>query len=128
MSLPKELARGTVMPIVLSLLAERPMYGYEIVKTVNARSGGVLEFKEGTLYPLLHQMQGKRLVKAKWQRGDGSGSGGSGGGGGGGGGSNSGGKARKYYALTPKGSRLLGESRTQWSELRGAVDALLMGA
>lgn len=112
MSLSKELARGTVMPIVLSLLAERPMYGYEIVKTVNTRSNGVLEFKEGTLYPLLHKMQGQRLLKAKWQDGPASG----------------GGKARKYYALTPKGSRLLDQSREQWESMSGAVDALLMGA
>jgi len=109
MSLSKELARGTVMPIVLSLLTERAMYGYEIVKTVNERSNGALAFKEGTLYPLLHQMQGKRLIKAKWEQGPT-------------------GKARKYYDLTPKGKRLLKESREQWSELSTAVNALLMGA
>ncbi|MEM7626242.1 MAG: PadR family transcriptional regulator [Planctomycetota bacterium] len=109
MSLSKELARGTVMPIVLSLLAERSMYGYEIVKTVNQRSGGVLDFKEGTLYPLLHKMQGQRLIKAKWEDGPT-------------------GKPRKYYALTPKGNRLLDESREQWSTLSTAVHTLLMGA
>ncbi|MEO1236075.1 MAG: PadR family transcriptional regulator [Planctomycetota bacterium] len=109
MSLSKELARGTVMPIVLSLLAERSMYGYELVKTVNQRSNGVLEWKEGTLYPLLHKMQGQRLIKARWEDGPT-------------------GKARKYYALTPKGQRLLEASREQWASLSGAVDVLLMGA
>ena len=108
MSLPTELARGTVMPIVLSLLSEQAMYGYEIVKTVNVRSNGVLEFKEGTLYPLLHKMQGQRLIKASWEDGEH-------------------GKPRKYYALTPKGQRLLKESRGQWTDLRGAVDTLLLG-
>ena len=109
MSLSNELARGTVMPIVLSLLSEQRMYGYEIVKTVNARSNGVLEFKEGTLYPLLHKMEGQRLIKAKWEDGPS-------------------GKARKYYGLTPKGTRLLGQSREQWQALSGAVDSLLLGA
>ncbi|MEM6421478.1 MAG: PadR family transcriptional regulator [Pseudomonadota bacterium] len=108
MSLSKELARGTVTPIVLSLLAERPMYGYEIVKTVNQRSNGVLAFKEGTLYPLLHQLQGRRLLRAKWEDGPA-------------------GKPRKYYALTPKGERLLAKSRAEWSSISGAVNALLMG-
>lgn len=108
MSLPTELARGTVMPIVLSLLSEQRMYGYEIVKTVNSRSNGVLEFKEGTLYPLLHKMEGEKLIKASWEDGEH-------------------GKPRKYYALTAKGRGQLKQSRTQWSDLRGAVDTLLLG-
>ncbi len=118
MPLPQELARGTVMPIVLALLADRPMYGYQIVKTVNRRSGGVLEFKEGTLYPLLHKMQGQRLLKSKWQLGDGSDDPDL----------TATGKKRKYYTLTPRGRRLLDTSRAQWTDLRGAVDSLLMGA
>ena len=63
----------------------------------------------GTLYPLLHKMEGQRLIKAKWEDGPS-------------------GKARKYYGLTPKGTRLLGQSREQWQTLSGAVDSLLMGA
>ena len=70
---------------------------------------GVLDFKEGTLYPLLHKMQGQRLIKAKWEDGPA-------------------GKPRKYYALTPKGTRLLGDSREQWTTLSTAVHSPLMGA
>ena len=106
--MPNELVRGTVTPIVLSLLSERPMYGYEIVKTVNARSNGVFDMKEGTLYPVLHRLQGERLLKAAWEDGDA-------------------GKRRKYYTLTAKGRRRCAEGREQWKELRGAVDALLWG-
>ena len=107
MSLSSELARGTVTPIVLSLLSQRPMHGYDIVKTVNQRAQGVLEFKEGTLYPLLHKLQGQRLLKASWETGPT-------------------GKPRKVYSLTATGLRRLEESREQWSALRGAVDALLI--
>ena len=57
MALSQELARGTIMPIVLALLDENEMYGYELVKTVNDRTNGLLQWKEGTLYPLLHKMQ-----------------------------------------------------------------------
>jgi DNA-binding PadR family transcriptional regulator len=108
MSLSKELARGTVQPIVLALLEDGPRYGYEIVKTVNQRSNGVLEFKEGTLYPLLHRMEGQRLVKAVWRDGPT-------------------GKARKYYELRPKGRKLLEQSRAEWSRLSTAVNLLLAG-
>ena len=128
MSLSQELARGTIMPIVLAMLADRPMYGYEIVKTVNARSGGVLQFKEGTLYPLLHKMQGERLIKGRWHAAGVSSQAGASRGAEAAASAGGAAKRRKYYALTPKGRRLLETSRAQWSELRGAVDSLLMGA
>jgi DNA-binding PadR family transcriptional regulator len=107
MGLSQELARGTVMPIVLSLLNEQPMYGYELVKTVNDRTNGVLQWKEGTLYPLLHKMQGQRLIKAQWQTAEDTG------------------KDRKYYHITPKGQKLLTESKSQWQQLSDAVNVLL---
>jgi DNA-binding PadR family transcriptional regulator len=107
MALSQELARGTVMPIVLSLLHEQPMYGYELVKTVNDRTNGILQWKEGTLYPLLHKMQAQRLIKAEWQTSEDTG------------------KDRKYYFITPKGEKLLSESKSQWLELSKAVNVLL---
>ena len=107
MPAPSELARGTIEPILFALLAERPMYGYDIVRTVDARSNGVLKWKEGTLYPLLHRLEGQKLIAAKWQDGDA-------------------GKPRKYYRLTPKGRRKLDASRAEWETLRGAVDAFLI--
>ena len=66
MEFSQDLIRGSVVPIVLSLLKDRPMYGYEIVKVVNARTGGRLEWKEGTLYPTLHRLQAARLISARW--------------------------------------------------------------
>ncbi|MHC4718466.1 MAG: PadR family transcriptional regulator, partial [Planctomycetota bacterium] len=50
MDFSQDLVRGSIVPIVLALLHERAMYGYEIVKVVNARTNGRLEWKEGTLY------------------------------------------------------------------------------
>lgn len=107
MALSQELARGTVMPIVLSLLHDQPMYGYELVKTVNDRTNGVLQWKEGTLYPLLHKMQAQRLIKAQWQTAEDTG------------------KNRKYYHITPKGEKLLTQSKGQWQQLSNAVNVLL---
>ena len=57
MEFSQDLVKGTFVPVILSLLKERPMYGYEIVKIVNTRTNGLLEWKEGTLYPILHRLQ-----------------------------------------------------------------------
>ena len=75
--------------IILALLAERPMYGYEMVKLVNARSGGLLEWKEGPLYPTLHRLEGEGLLKAEWRENAPTG------------------KQRKYYRITGSGRREL---------------------
>ena len=109
MDFSQDLIRGSVVPIVLALVAERPSYGYEIVKTVNARTNGRFEWKEGTLYPTLHRLEADRLIKASWQTGES-------------------GKKRKYYTLTRRGRSELVRRRGEWREFSTAVDALLVGA
>ena len=97
------------MPIVLALISERAMYGYEIVKLVNARTNGRFEWKEGTLYPTLHRLEADGLIKAKWRVADS-------------------GKQRKYYALARRGRTELARRREQWRQFSAAVDAFLLGA
>ena len=109
MDLSCDLVRGTVVPVVLSLLSDRAMYGYEIVKIVDARSNGRLRFKEGTLYPTLHRLEGDRWIKATWRTAKS-------------------GKPRKYYALTRRGRAELARCRKEWDQFSGTVDTLLMGA
>jgi DNA-binding PadR family transcriptional regulator len=106
MDFSSDLVRGSVVPIVLALVRERPMYGYEIVKVVHARTNGLLQWKEGTLYPTLHKLEADGLIKSSWDAGPA-------------------GKPRKYYAITPRGSRELDQRREQWRRFSGAVDALL---
>ena len=88
MNFSQDLIKGSIVPIVLKLLKERPMYGYEMVKVVKDRTGGRFEWKEGTLYPALHRLQGQGLLKAKWEL-------------------SPSGKRRKYYYLTRKGRQAL---------------------
>jgi transcriptional regulator len=103
-----DLTRGTVEPVVLALLAERAMYGYEIVKLVHARTEGVLAYKEGSLYPALHRLEGEKLITAQWREAES-------------------GKRRKYYALTAAGEQALRQQREQWASFSGAVNTLLFG-
>ena len=106
MQFTSELIRGIAEPIVLHLVAERPMYGYEIIKIVNERTDRAFEWKEGTLYPCLHRLESAGLIKGEWHTAES-------------------GKQRKYYVLTRKGRSCLKEKVAEWSAFAGAVNALL---
>src|SRR3954469_5327021 len=109
MEFGQDLVKGSIVPIVLSLLRERPMYGYEIVKLVNARSNGALEWKEGTLYPALHRLQEAGKIKSQWRDAPGS----------------EGGRKRKYYSITPSGLSDLSQKVDEWSDFTSAVQKVL---
>ena len=64
MEIDKGLIGGSTVMLLLSLLKERDMHGYEIIKELKDRSENIFEFKEGTLYPVLHRMEGAELVKS----------------------------------------------------------------
>ncbi len=108
MDFDKELVKGTTVPIVLQLLAERQMYGYEIVKVVNERTDGRFEWREGTLYPCLHRLEADGLVRSRWQEAPS-------------------GKKRKYYRVTARGLRELKRHKKEWTEFAHGVNMLLMG-
>jgi PadR family transcriptional regulator PadR len=102
----RELLKGSISLLLLSLLSRGEMYGYEIFQEVSRRSANAFEFKEGTLYPALHQLEKRGLVKAEWRTG-------------------ANGRERKYYSLTAKGKKAAREYERQWHHLTGAVKAVL---
>jgi PadR family transcriptional regulator PadR len=106
MEYDREFLTGTVGVLILSLLTEREMYGYEIVQEAERRSAQALQLKEGTVYPALHQMQRDGLLKAVWRDGPT-------------------GRARKYYSLTAKGRRRAESKRRQWASISIAMRAIL---
>ena len=106
MTYDADLMRGIVQPIVLQLVSERAMYGYEIIKVVNERSDKALEWKEGTLYPCLHRLEGAGLMKSEW-------------------GVSETGRKRKYYSITRKGAATLKSKSHEWASFSAAVNALL---
>lgn len=101
-----EMMKGTVVPVVLKLLSEREMYGYEILREVNTRTGDVLAWKEATLYPSLHRLEDQGLIQSRWQVGES-------------------GRRRKYYVLTRKGSTVLAKQVTDWTAVSRAVSSIL---
>ena len=69
MSIREQMRKGTTTVILLNLLAEldRPMYGYEIIQELELRSEGYFRFKEGLIYPRLHELERQGLLRAEWQ-------------------------------------------------------------
>jgi PadR family transcriptional regulator PadR len=69
MTIQEQMRKGTTTVILLKLLAEieRPMYGYEIIQELEARSQGYFQFKEGLIYPRLHELERRALLRAEWR-------------------------------------------------------------
>ena len=100
-----QIARGSGELAVLSLLAEQPLYGFEIAKRIDERTGGALKFTLASLYPLLYEMEKRGWLEAYWQR-------------------NLAGRDRRYYRLTVAGHRQLTPLREEWRSFFQALDAL----
>ncbi len=105
-AIDRELRRGTLEMILLRLLSERPMYGYELVSTLEKRGGPQFQLKEGTLYPVLYRLEDAGLIEAQWQTVER-------------------GVPRKYYRLTEAGAGQLAALVGEWREFAAAVDRLL---
>ncbi len=101
-----DLVGSTIEMMVLGLLMERTMYGYEIIQIVNDRTNGEFAWKEGTLYPVLHRLEGKGYLATDWQTGPT-------------------GKKRKYYKLTTKGKSRAEAKLAEWETFSKCVETLL---
>jgi len=101
-----QLLKGSTDILILSLLRQEPMYGYQIIKELERRSGGYLQFREGTLYPALHRLESDGLIRGRWQR-------------------LANGQERRYYTLTRAGERYLGERVPLWQGFARAVETVI---
>ena len=96
--LPKALIAASYKPIVLSLLAEGEMYGYQIIHRTQLLSDGRITWTASKLYPLLHRMEHDGLVAAVWRSSDA-------------------GPDRKYYQLTERGHLSLEAAKRDWKDV-----------
>jgi DNA-binding PadR family transcriptional regulator len=105
----KELLKSNIDSLLLCLIGQQPMYGYQIIKELDNQSHGYFKYKEGTLYPALHRLEKKGFLVAKWQIA-------------------SGGRQRRYYHLTEKGQNILAERRDQWVDFLSAMNMIIQPA
>ena len=105
MAVDKSLLTGSMTMLVLKLLSEKDMYGYEMIDTLRKKSQNVFELKAGTLYPLLHGLEEKGMLTVYEQEFLG--------------------KTRKYYSITKEGKKLLKSKTEEWNEYAGAIANVL---
>lgn len=96
--------KGVLELVIMSILAEREYYGYELVERLHAEFR--IQVSDGTLYAILNRIKAEGLLKQRWQPGDG-------------------GPARKYYTLSAAGRRLLPSMQDAWREVAGAVECAI---
>ena len=102
----QDLIKGSIDSLLLCLISQQPMYGYQIIKEIEGRSEGYFKFKEGTLYPALHRLERAGLIQGKWQV-------------------LPTGQPRKYYHITDKGHAVLVEKRGQWQDFLTAMNLII---
>ena len=101
-----ELVRGTLDTLLLETISRSPMYGYQICKTVNTRTDGYFDLREGSLYPALHRLERDGMLTSYWEKTDA-------------------GRRRKYYRITDKGRGALVTKRREWQQFTIAVERVL---
>jgi DNA-binding PadR family transcriptional regulator len=101
----RDLLRGSLDLMVLSVLAGGKKYGYLIQKEVREASRTRVDLSAGTLYPLLHRLEDDGLVRSVWD--------------------DSTGRQRKWYELTAAGKKRLMVQAQEWTDYAACIRQLL---
>ena len=107
MKVSRELLKGSTDMLVLSLLENENMYGYQMIKKLSDKSQNVFVLQEGTLYPILHSLEEKNFISSYWD--------------------NTATKKRKYYSITKDGKKHLNEKKEEWKLFSGGVSQVIGG-
>ena len=108
MGLDKKLVTRSTGMLLLKLLQEQDMYGYQMIEELGQRSDQTFSLKAGTLYPLLHDLWRQGLVVSYEKVAET-------------------GRVRKFYSLTKEGHETLAEKTQEWATFSGAVNRVLAG-
>lgn len=104
MEINKEMIKGYIESIILSILKDEDLYGYEIAKRIRLISEDTFEIKEGTMYVVLKRLENNRLVSSYW--GD----------------TESGGGRRRYHKITEDGKSYLKDKKEEWKFFKTVLD------
>lgn len=103
-----QMKRGTLEMLLLCLVADGKSYGYELVSQLDERSGGLVDVKEGTLYPVLYRLEDAGFITAEWDTPER-------------------GAPRKYYSITSSGRKRLDQLISNWEQWIHAVARTMKG-
>jgi transcriptional regulator len=104
-----DMLQGTLDLLILHALAMGPMHGWGVSQRILDLSGDVLQINQGSLYPALHRLEYRGLVRARWGRSENN-------------------RRAKIYAVTPKGEKRLGVEQSEWLRFMEAMQRVLESA
>lgn len=104
----KEILKGSIDILLLSLIARGDTYGYEMVKNLKDKSDDMYNMSEGTLYPALKRLEGKGMIQSYWGETDAGG-------------------RRKYYQITDDGKKELGKKYGEWKKVNHLIRVCMEG-
>ena len=108
MKFESQLLKGIAPVVVLEILSSGQMYGYQLSEAVEKRSGKILSLGKGTLYPLLYNLEAKKLIQGRWEQAES-------------------GRDRRYYSITSKGKIELSKQKEQLGELQKGLNLVFGG-
>jgi PadR family transcriptional regulator, regulatory protein PadR len=106
MGKPNDLVQGTLDLLILKILALGPKHGWAIAKRIQQITSEVLQVQQGSLYPALHRLEQKALIKARWAETET-------------------GREAKFYSLTAAGRVQLEKEEASWSRLSAAINLVM---
>jgi len=101
-----DLPQGTLDLLILKTVARGPEHGWAIAQQIRSQSDDVLQVRQGSLYPALHRLERRALIKARW-------------------GTSENNRKARFYELTAAGKRWVEAESEQWDRLTTAVAAVL---
>jgi PadR family transcriptional regulator, regulatory protein PadR len=103
-----DLPQGTLDLLILRIVSLGPIHGYAIAQRIQQMSREALRVQQGSLYPALHRLEYKKLLKATWKESET-------------------GREAKFYELTSAGRARLKTETENWSRLTDVVAFILKG-
>lgn len=107
MKINKELLKGSTSMLILEMLKNENMYGYQMIKKLSEKSENIFKLKEGTLYPILHGLEEEGTIDSYWDETTA--------------------KKRKYYTITEKGKKQLKAKKEEWKIFEYGITKVIGG-
>jgi PadR family transcriptional regulator, regulatory protein PadR len=101
-----EILQGTLDMLILRTLVTGPAHGHTIAEVIEHTSENVLEVEQGSLYPALHRLEDRGMLRSRW-------------------GVSENNRKAKFYELTPKGRKELTAATTRWRNMTRAIGLIL---
>jgi transcriptional regulator len=100
------LPQGSLDMLILRTLLAGPQHGYAIARHLHKASDALIQVEEGSLYPALHRLEHRGLIKAEW-------------------GPSEANRKAKYYSLTRSGKKALDVQTSAWQEMQRAIGSIM---